>query len=198
MVLATDGMLDNLYDDDILECISELTDSHPDSLAASFPPEAHVPAGELAGALARRAFQLSQEKDRVTPWEDEAVAEGVVSARGSSREASLARQQSRSSWGVGQWAVALERAVLSRVVKGLGLEDKSSGAHRHGLSEPMTEEEEDEFRGGKMDDITVVVATVQRAGRKAKAAKLSGKAEEEGLATADNGDAHTASETQER
>lgn len=157
VVLATDGLLDNMYEADILRCINEASEDDVGTTNRA----SHERSVDLAEALARRAFVLSRDKERLSPWEEEAVAAGVVPTRGSVNGSPVAGRGLGSSWDGGKWGLALERAVMT------GLNSFRGGAaevpQEAGLGE-MPEEDVTDFRGGKMDDITVVVATVRRAG----------------------------------
>lgn len=166
VILATDGLLDNMYESDIVKCISEVRgEATPDTRAqVSKPPSA----AELAGALARRAFDLSRDKERVTPWENEAVAAGVIPAR----KKAEAEEDHPPEWGwnVGQWGSLLERSFSSglagiRGFNGDGEDTKDPGRDRFAK---MSESQMAAFRGGKTDDITVVVAVVGRVRRNRK------------------------------
>lgn len=61
----------------------------------------------------------------------------------------------------------------------------------------MPEEDMTDFRGGKMDDITVVVATVRRSGSP-KVAQGASDSRNSGLAAADSGGTHAGSSSQDR
>ncbi|CAN0520191.1 unnamed protein product, partial [Ectocarpus sp. 12 AP-2014] len=74
VVLATDGLLDNMFESDILRCIEEASEGDAQTTAH----ESCDKPVDLASALARRAFSLSRDKERLTPWEEEAVAAGVI------------------------------------------------------------------------------------------------------------------------
>lgn len=167
MVLATDGLLDNMYEADILRCINEASE------------------GDLAAALARRAFTFSRDKERLSPWEEEAVAAGVVPIRGSVNGSLAAGGRQGSSWDAGKWGLALERAVTA------GLNSFRSGTveapqTRDQSGSSMPEEDMTDFRGGKMDDITVVVATVRRPGSR-KGAQGEVKDRKDGIQGRDSG-----------
>lgn len=157
MILATDGLLDNMYEADILRCINKASEG--DAGTANGVP--HKRSVDLAAALARRAFALSRDKERLSPWEEEAVAAGVIPIRGSVNGSPAVGGGLGSSWGAGKWGLALERAVTT------GLNKFRRGTEE-APQEPdqceMPEEDMTDFRGGKMDDITVVVATVRRSG----------------------------------
>lgn len=190
VILATDGLLDNMYESDIVQCISETQHRTPPKSPGS-PEAVLLPAAELAGALTRRAFDLSCDKERVSPWEDEAVAAGVVPAR---RTGSLPEvRQSGWSWDTSQWGPALERSlfpgphgVRSGGRKGVdGMDPRKAG------SEEISDAHVGTFRGGKTDDITVVVASVRRAPRKRKRPAETGpNSASGGLASADEAGAH--------
>lgn len=158
MVLATDGLLDNMYEADILRCINEACEGDEGTTNRT----SHKRSVDLAKALARRAFALSRDKERLSPWEEEAVAAGVVPMRGSGNGSPAAEGRLASSWDAGKWGFALERAVTT------GLNSLRRGGAAETPREPdqseMPEEDVTDFRGGKMDDITVVVATVRRSG----------------------------------
>lgn len=160
MVLATDGLLDNMYEADIIRCISEASEQNPKPTDPELSRESNLSASRLADVLARRAYDLSLNKKRRTPWEDEAVAAGIVPERDSVNKSWAAVRRPDWSWDITQWGVALGRAVRSKV-KNIGRGDKKA----EGIDNPvMSEEDMMDFRGGKLDDITVVVATVRRAG----------------------------------
>lgn len=157
MILATDGLLDNMYEADILRCIHEASE---DNVAE---PSRERPA-DLAAALARRAFTLSRDKERLSPWEEEAVAAGVVPERGMLNGSPASEGRQESSWGdAGKWGLALERAVTAGLDSFRRATEESAQGDGQGNSN-MPEEDMTNFRGGKMDDITVVVATVCRSG----------------------------------
>ncbi len=61
MVLATDGVLDNLFNDDILNCLNKAFG--PTSSDKSMVPEA-----QASNCLARTAEQLSYRKDYDSPF----------------------------------------------------------------------------------------------------------------------------------
>ncbi|CAM9769645.1 unnamed protein product [Scytosiphon promiscuus] len=158
VILATDGLFDNMYEDDILLCIEEASDTH------GAPPHATVKEPvDLAAALARRAFKLSRNKERLTPWEEEAVAAGVIPVRG----APVIQERQASPWDAGKWGSALERAVTTRINSLRGGPDMEQEDAQSDSGVP--EEDVTGFRGGKMDDITVVAATVRRSPSRKKA-----------------------------
>ena len=160
VVLATDGLLDNMYEADIVRCIAETCDIETESSSASadrmLQPRLDRLAADLAGALARRAFEHSSDKERVTPWEEEAVAARIILARDSFQE-----EKEGLGWAASPLGIALERGVLEgiKAFRGEGGQNKK---RQNGRRQAMSEEDELIFRGGKVDDITVVVATVQR------------------------------------
>ncbi|CAM9486020.1 unnamed protein product [Ectocarpus sp. 12 AP-2014] len=159
VVLATDGLLDNMFESDILRCIEEASEGDAQTTAH----ESCDKPVDLASALARRAFSLSRDKERLTPWEEEAVAAGVIPTRGFVDGPSTDRGKRGLEWDASKWGLALERSVTA------GLNSFRQGAagapkqddRRESI---MPEEDTTSFRGGKMDDITVLVATVRRAG----------------------------------
>ncbi|CAM9252211.1 unnamed protein product [Hapterophycus canaliculatus] len=159
IILATDGLFDNMYEEDILTCIKEASDSDVEAVARA----AHKEPVDLAAALARRAFNLSRDKERLTPWEEEAVAAGVIPMRGA-----VAIQGKRASrWDTGKWGLALERAVTTGLNNLRGVPETEQEDDQSDLNLP--EEDVASFRGGKMDDITVVAATVCRSSSRKKA-----------------------------
>lgn len=163
VILATDGLLDNMYEADIVQCISEAWVKAPPIPPAVLEEPSPPQAAELAGSLARRAYDLSRDKERVTPWEDEAVAAGVVPPR--KTEASA--EDCLPAWG---WN-ALERSLSSGLasIRGVGVNTTHvQESRRRDRWAEMSQAQMAVFRGGKMDDITVVVATVGRARRKPK------------------------------
>lgn len=159
VILATDGLLDNMYESDIVECIEVYARAQPSRPAS---------AAELAGALARRAFDLSRDKERVTPWENEAVAAGIVPAR--KKAGAREDRPPERGWNVGRWGSVLERSLSSGLAGIRGLNGDSEDARDPGGDRfaKMSESQMATFRGGKTDDITVVVAKVGRARRKPK------------------------------
>eukprot|EP00752_Nemacystus_decipiens_P010114 g9015.t1 len=177
VVLATDGLLDNMYEADILRCIHEASEIDVEAKSPERP-------ADLATALARRAFTLSRDKERLSPWEEEAVEAGLVPERGSVDSSTAGRRRQESGWNAGKWGLALERAI------GAGL-DSFRGASKESAQEgtsSMPEEDMTDFRGGKMDDITVVVATVRRSGsRNSNAAKDEGNVGQHGIRGEDGG-----------
>lgn len=156
VILATDGLLDNMYEADILRCVHIASGDDGDVDVTSRERSA-----DLAAALARRAFTFSRDKERLSPWEEEAVAAGVVPKRGAVTGSPAAGGRQESSW-----ALALERAVASLGSFGRVAGESPQGDDQGNSS--MSEEDMTDFRGGKMDDITVVVATVRRSGSKNK------------------------------
>ena len=156
VVLATDGLLDNMYEADILRCIHEASDDDVEATSRERP-------ADLAAALARRAFTLSRDKERLSPWEEEAVAAGIVPERGSVSGSPVGGGRQESSWNGGKWGLALERAVTAGLDSLRGASKESAQGDDQGISN-LPEEDMTDFRGGKMDDITVVVATVGRSG----------------------------------
>lgn len=162
VVLATDGLLDNMYEADILRCIHEASEDDVEATSRERPVD-------LAAALARRAFTLSRDKERLSPWEEEAVAAGVVPARGSVNGSPAGGGRQESSWNAGKWGVALERVVAAGLDSfRRGSEESAQGDDQSNSS--MPKEDMTDFRGGKMDDITVVVATVRRSGSRSNSA----------------------------
>lgn len=151
VILATDGLFDNMYEDDILMCVKEAYDIDEAAVHAG-----HKEPVDLAAALARRAFNLSRDKERLTPWEEEAVAAGVIPMRG----APAIQEKQASPWDAGKWGLALERAVTSGLNNLRGGPEMEQEDNQSDLSIPA--EDVTGFRGGKMDDITVVAATVRR------------------------------------
>eukprot|EP00903_Cladosiphon_okamuranus_P010314 g9761.t1 len=154
VVLATDGLLDNMYEADILRCIREASEDDVEATSHERP-------ADLAAALARRAFTLSRDKERLSPWEEEAVAAGVVPERGSVNASPVGGGQQESSWNAGKWGSALERAVTAGLDSFRRTSEEFPQADDQADSN-MPEEDMTDFRGGKMDDITVIVATVCR------------------------------------
>lgn len=152
VILATDGLFDNMYEDDILTCIEEASGNSGEAAAQG----AHKEPTDLAAALARRAFNLSRDKERLTPWEEEAVAAGVIPMRG----APAIQGKQTSAWDTGKWGLALERAVTTGLNSLRGGPEMEREDDQSDMSVP--EEDVTGFRGGKMDDITVVAATVRR------------------------------------
>lgn len=172
MILATDGLLDNMYEADILRCIHEASDGATVQASTERPLD-------LAAALASRAFALSRDKERLSPWEEEAVAAGVIPVRGSVDQAPVDGKPRESSWDAGKWGLAIERAF------NVGLNGFRRGSERAAQGEDqgdssMPEEDMTDFRGGKMDDITVVVATVRRSGSRSNNAAQGGGKERTG------------------
>lgn len=164
MVLATDGLLDNMFESDILRCIEEASEGDAETTAH----ESCDKPVDLASALARKAFNLSRDKERLTPWEEEAVAAGVIPTRGSVGGPSTDRGL---EWDASKWGLALERSVTA------GLNSFRRGAAGAPKQDDrrdsiMPEEDTTSFRGGKMDDITVLVATVRRAGSPSRKATV--------------------------
>ncbi|CAM9628588.1 unnamed protein product [Ectocarpus sp. 4 AP-2014] len=159
VVLATDGLLDNMFESDILRCIEEASEGDAETTAH----ESCDKPVDLASALARKAFNLSRDKERFTPWEEEAVAAGVIPTRGSVDGPSTDRGERGLEWNASKWGLALERSVtagLNSFRRGEAGAPKQDD-RRESI---MPEEDTTSFRGGKMDDITVLVATVRRAG----------------------------------
>lgn len=192
VVLATDGLLDNLYEAEILRCISEVSKRDLEVT----PPPLPEKLLDLAGVLARWAHELSLDKERLTPWEEEAVAAGVVPMRGEDNEAAASRDGQGWSWNPTQWGLSLERAVRAGVRSVQG-DNGGATRGRDGNESVMPEEDMTDFRGGKMDDITVVVATVRRSGSP-KAAEVASDSRNSGLAAADGGGARADSSLQDR
>lgn len=162
--MATDGLLDNMYEADILRCIHEACADDVETASRERPADL-----DLAAALARRAFTLSRDKERLSPWEEEAVAAGVVPERGSVIGSPAGGGRQESSWNAGKWGVALERAFTAGLDSFRGASEGSAQGDDQGSSS-MPEEDMTDFRGGKMDDITVVVATVRRSGSRSNSA----------------------------
>lgn len=154
VVLATDGLLDNMYEADILRCIHVASEDDVEATSPERP-------ADLAAALARRAFTLSRDKERLSPWEEEAVAAGVVPERSSVNGSPAGGARQESSWNAGMWGLALERAVTAGLDSFRRASEQSAQGDDQGISS-MPEEDMTDFRGGKMDDITVLVATVRR------------------------------------
>ena len=179
VVLATDGLLDNLYEADIIRCISEV--SKRDLEVTPPLPEKLL---DLAGVLARWAHELSLDKERLTPWEEEAVAAGVVPMRGMENGSAAARDGQGWSWNPTQWGLSLERAVRAGVRNVQG--NNGEAAQDLDENEPVMPEDMTDFRGGKMDDITVVVATVRQS-KSPKEAEGASDSRNSGLAAADGG-----------
>ncbi|CAM9209073.1 unnamed protein product [Laminaria digitata] len=192
VVLATDGLLDNLYEAEILRCISEVSKRDLEVTPPALPEKLL----DLAGVLARWAHELSLDKERLTPWEEEAVAAGVVPMRGEDNEAAASRCGQGWSWNPTQWGLSLERAVRAGVRSVQG-DNGEATRGRDGNESVMSEEDMTDFRGGKMDDITVVVATVRRSGSP-KAAGVASDSRNSGLAAADGGGARADSSLQDR
>lgn len=142
MILATDGLLDNMSETDIVRCIAETSERAVDSTLAS---------SDLADALARRASELSHDQERVSPWEEEAVAAGIIPERNST-EGTKGEENEVLRWPMSPFGALMERG---RLLTGLKV-NSSPGSI-------VSEDDAQKFRGGKVDDITVVVATVQRA-----------------------------------
>lgn len=164
VVLATDGLLDNMYEADIVQCVSEAwMDVRPNSSA--FPAETPLLAAKLASVLAYRAFNLSQNEERVTPWEEEAVAAGIIAGRGDNIDPQGMGRQPIWSWDPLQLGSELKRSLrsgLRSIRAGVSKETDESFQRWDSPGVPK-EDEKSAFRGGKADDITVVVATVRRA-----------------------------------
>lgn len=180
VVLATDGLLDNMYEADILRCIHEASEDNVEATSREMPVD-------LAAALARRAFTLSRDKERLSPWEEEAVAAGVVPERGSVNGSPAAGGRQESSWGAGTWGLALERAVTAGLDSFRRVTEEAARGDDQGNSS-MPEEDMTDFRGGKVDDITVVVATVCRSGsRSNSAATDEGNERKRGIRGEDGG-----------
>lgn len=194
-ILATDGVLDNMYEGDIVRCIVEA--SERDLGSSSSASEPRVSAEDLAAALARRAYDLSLDKERLTPWEEEAVLAGVVPVRGAINGSSAGKARPGWGWDPAQLSLALERAVLSGIKNVQS--DKQEGRRRNGDPEESDASEDDtlDFRGGKMDDITVVVATVRRAGMPKSAEGMS-EDRNSGLAATDVGGDRAGADTHGR
>lgn len=195
MMLATDGVLDNMYEDDIIRCIFEASKRSLGAAPHAFPGEALLQPAELAGALAQRAYDLSFDKERLSPWEEEAVAAGIVPSRESGNESPEAGGWPGLNWDVSQWGLALGRAMRSGMKSvRLGSVDEESDSDDSSESK-LSAEDVLAFRGGKVDDITVVVAAVRRAGD-STAVKRAG--DDNGLAATDSVGAHTGFDAQNR
>lgn len=192
VVLATDGLLDNLYEADIIRCISEVSKRDLEVT----PPPLPEKLLDVAGVLARWAQELSLDKERLTPWEEEAVAAGVVPMRGVENEPAAARDGQGWSWNPTQWGLSLERAVRTGVRRAQG-DNEEAAKYRDENESVMPEEDMTDFRGGKMDDITVVVATVRRSGSP-KLAQGASDSRNSGLAAADSGGTRAGSSSQDR
>ncbi len=171
VVLATDGLLDNMYEADILRCIHEASEE----ATARVSPERPL---DLAAALARRAFALSRDKERLSPWEEEAVAAGVIPVRGSVDPVPMDRKLREFSWDAGKWGLAIEQA-FNVGLNGFG-RGTERGTQEDQSDSSMPEEDMTDFRGGKMDDITVVVATVRRSGSRSNNAAQGGGIDTQG------------------
>lgn len=184
VVLATDGILDNMYDDDIIKCILEASDRNPGTKPPTLSSgEGPLQPSKLAGALAQRAYDLSLVKENLTPWEEEAVAAGIVPSREQASESAMAGGLPGFNWDVSQWGMAFGRAMRSGA-KSVRLGSADEEAEEDGSGESkMSEEDVLAFRGGKMDDITVVVAAVRRAG--SAPAVVNGGGDDSGLAATD-------------
>lgn len=192
VVLATDGLLDNLYEADIIRCISEVSKRDLEVT----PPPLPEKLLDLAGVLARWAQELSLDKERLTPWEEEAVAAGIVPMRGVENGSAAAGDGQGWSWNPTQWGLSLERAVRAGVRSVRG-DNGEATKNRNENESVMPEEDITDFRGGKMDDITVVVATVRRSGSP-KVAEEDPSNRNSGLAAADRRGARAGSSSQER
>lgn len=154
MILATDGLLDNMSETDIIRCIVETSeravDSASDSSGRTLPPRSNELARDFADALAHRAFELSHDQERVSPWEEEAVAAGIIPERNSTEGAKEERNEA-FKWPMFPLEAWIERG---RLLSGIKLNNSPGRV--------VSEDDAQEFRGGKVDDITVVVATVQQ------------------------------------
>lgn len=195
VVLATDGVLDNMYEDDIIRCIFEASERSQGAAPPASPGEAPLHPAELADALAQRAYDLSFDKERLSPWEEEAVASGIVPTRDSGNESPEVGGWPGLNWGVSQWGLALGRAMRSGMKSvRLGSVDGESEADDSSESKLSAEDVLD-FRGGKVDDITVVVAAVRRAG---DSTAVKGAEDDNGLAATDGMGARTGFDAQNR
>lgn len=159
VILATDGLLDNMYEVDIVQCVSkmwETGDGTAHGPAALAPP----PAAELALALSHQAYELSRDKERVSPWEEEAVAAGVVPRRGVEGSSNSLRP-GLFTWGLDAWGLAVRQSFGSRAIGSTsGLSAAIQSDNRRVESSRSRANSSTAYRGGKTDDITVVVATV--------------------------------------
>lgn len=188
VVLATDGLLDNLYEADIVRCISEVSKRDREVT----PPPLPEKLLDLSGVLARWAYELSLDKERLTPWEEEAVAAGVVPMRGTTDGSSAMGNGQGWSWNPMKWGTSVERAVRAGA-RSVQSDNGEPPQYRSQNGWDMPEEDVADFRGGKKDDITVVVATVCRSGSSLNAAEGGPDSRNSGLAAADGGGACTSS-----
>lgn len=154
VIMATDGLLDNMSETDIIRCIIETSeravDSASDSINRTLPTGSNELARDLADALAHRASELSHDQERVSPWEEEAVAAGIIPGRNST-ERTKGEGNRALRWPMSPMEAWMERG---RLLSGIKLNSSPERV--------VSEDDAQEFRGGKVDDITVVVATVQK------------------------------------
>ncbi|KAG5188940.1 phosphatase 2C-like domain-containing protein [Tribonema minus] len=134
IVLATDGLFDNLFDEDIVETVAALLRrKHAGHAAAPVTPEA------IAACLVLRAVELSADRERESPWHRAAA------------QARLAARRRRRASGAAAW-----RSFTRRLGELLGELEPGTRA--------LAAYEGPAYEGGKLDDITVVVACVSGGG----------------------------------
>ena len=76
MLLATDGLFDNLFDDEIADVLAQ---ADGDGAAAAAPPPS---AATLAELIVRRAREASLDQTRRTPFADGAARHGYTHSGG--------------------------------------------------------------------------------------------------------------------
>lgn len=187
VILATDGLLDNLYDVEIVQCIAE-------SWSSEEANTGHLPRGSssfsahLAHALSHQAYVMSRDKERVSPWEEEAVAAGVIPGRDTGNISPALRPGS-FAWDASKWGLPVRHPLGLRSNK-ISKEARRTQDDGRGIEPSRLQAgEKMAFRGGKLDDITVVVATVIR--RRQRIPRGAAGNIGSGLAEAEEGGSHT-------
>lgn len=161
IVLATDGFFDNLFNKDIMEVISEFVEQRSALLArqASWPPSVTPPPTELYPAATASAS--SNDPNNNTQLFSSTAAASFSHGQHAAALHTHVSQVSKSIDGT-VTPTLLNRESLKKLAE--LLVDAASKAAEGRAETPFSKSAQSQgkrYRGGKPDDITVVVAQVQ-------------------------------------
>lgn len=146
LVMGTDGLFDNMFDADIVTAVTALTKR-----------KAGASADAIAAGLTIRAFNFSIDRKRQSPWQLAAQQRASDRASGATASSNRNSRSSGSRNSRGPWAELQARFDLSNFSKRM---TQKLGEAIGELPKESEERRKERYTGGKMDDITCLVARI--------------------------------------